>query len=197
MARLIALVRRPTAQRPVGDADRAPLATLGLSVTTTGFVPRLLLPSLPQATTAALHVRGHGYDADRTVCFQHRQIDLGQVADLSVLADRGHDLVLGDPFTVQVRRHHLPALHQHDGDTLDKLAETGASQPEPGHAGVDREQCRCRNQAALESRVGADHGVLHRVGDEQDHDQVERGQLTQLASPTEAEPAEHGGIDDQ
>ena len=40
-------------------------------------------------------------------------------------------------------------------------------------------------------------GILHRVGDEQDHHKVERGQLPQLAASAEPEPDQDSGVDDE
>jgi len=54
-----------------------------------------------------------------------------------------------------------------------------------------------RDKTALQAGVSADHGILHRVGDEQDHHKVERGQLPQLDRDDRAISADGEGGDER
>ncbi len=144
-----------------------------------------------------MHVGRHRHDADGSVGLENGQLDLGKVADLSVLADSGDDFVLGDALAVEVRGDKLAVLDEDDGDAFDELAHSHAAKPEAGNHSIDGQQRRGRDETSLEAGVGSDHGVLDGVGDEEDHDQVERGELAELAASTEAEPSEHGGVDDE
>ena len=107
------------------------------------------------------------------------------------------DFVLGDALAVKVRCDKLAVLEEDDGDTFDALAHSHAAKPEAGHRGIDGEQRRGRHKPSLETGGGTDHGVLDSVGDEEDHDEVKRGQLAQLAAPAEAQAYEASGVDDE
>ena len=60
--------------------------------------------------------------------------------------------------------------------------------------GVDQKQGCRSDDAARERRVWAGHGVLDGVGQQQEQRQVERGHLSCLALPNQAESAKDDGI---
>ena len=157
----------------------------------------LSVPVLVEPAPASLHIGGHGHHADRAVGFEDGEFDLVDVADLAVLAHGGADFVLGDSFAVEVGGDELAVMHKHDRDPFDELADPDAPKSEPGNDGVGCQQGGGRDEASLQCGVGADHGVLHSVGDEKVHDEIKRGQLAELAAPAEPEPDENGRVDDE
>lgn len=154
------------------------------------------LPALAEPVTASLDVGRHRHDADGSIGLEHGELDLGQVPDLAVLAYGGDDLVFGDALSVEVGCDERPVLDEDDGDSFDEMAHSHAAQSQAAYGGVDRQQGGCGDESSLQAGVGADHRVLDRVGDKEDHDEIERGQLAELAAATEPEPDEHCDVDD-
>lgn len=155
------------------------------------------LPTLTESATAPLDVGGHGHDADGSIGFEHGQLDLGEVADLAMLSNGGDDLLFGDALAVEVGGDDFAALDENDGDTFDELTDPHTAKSEAGDRSVRGQQGRSRDEPSLEAGVGADHGVLYGVGYEKDHHEIERGQLAEFPTPTEAEANEDSGVDDE
>jgi len=63
--------------------------------------------------------------------------------------------------------------------------------------GIDHEQRRRPGDPADERVVVADDRVLHRVGEEEQHDEVERVELRQFALARQAEANQQERVDDQ
>lgn len=112
-----------------------------------------------------------------------------------MLADGSDHFVLGDSLAAEVRGDKLTVVNEDDGDTFDEVAHSHAAKPEASHGGVGSEECGGRDKPPLEGGVGADHGVLDSVGDEEDHDEIERGQLAELATAAEAQADEDRSVD--
>ena len=91
---------------------------------------------------------------------------------------------------------HGAVIDEHDPLAREPLGDAAAV---PAHAIDDRvpaDQDARGDEPAREAGVGADHGVLDRVGDDQQQHQVEGGHLAELPRPGEAETEQQGEVND-
>lgn len=86
-----------------------------------------LLPSVSEPTSSAVDRGGHRDDADRSICLENGQGDIGDVSDLAVLANGGEDFVLGKRFVSKVLVDELTALDEHDREAFDAVSQPRAS----------------------------------------------------------------------
>ena len=86
-------------------------------------------------------------------------------------------------------------LNQHIGIAFHEPFEFFVFEEEADDDVVDDEQRRRADDSAGHAVVVADDGVLHRVRQGEQHDQIQRVQLRQLAFTGDAEPGDQEEID--
>ena len=91
----------------------------------------------------------------------------------------------------------LAVVDKHDAFAGDQPRDPGVLLAPPVEDRVPADQHPRGDEPAGEARVGADHGVLDGVGDDEKHHEVERGHLAERTRAAEAQPDEQGEVDDR
>src|SRR5439155_5150084 len=125
---------------------------------------------------------GPGNDADQPVRLGHGQVDV--LEPLQALPpDRGQQVLLRQELLAQRPREELPVPDENPRVTLDKSLDVSAAEHHMRQEEVRGEQDAGTEQTADQRVVVPDHGVLEHVRQREEHDDVERGELAQLAPP--------------
>src|SRR5581483_5879846 len=140
-------------------------------------------------------LRVGGDDAYRAVGLEYRHLDVADLGD-AVLPDGHEDVVAVQALAGQVLHHQLAVVHQQRRRPLDRSAEEGHPLSRYGYAEVDGDEHGGRDQSPRDRRVSADHRILHGVGDEQDHDEVEGRHLAQLPLSGRPQAQQEDEVDD-
>jgi hypothetical protein len=86
-------------------------------------------------------------------------------------------------------------VDQQRGGRLEETAGSLVPKGQLDHEPVQGQDAERADDAARDRVVVADHGVLHHVGDGEQHDQVERRELADLPLVAEAEREEQEHVD--
>src|SRR5947209_7663527 len=163
------------------------------------FDAEILSPPAHGSGSAAarlIRLRGRRHDADRAIVLQHGQLDGGDVGD-PVLSHGHLEVLLGEPLPAHGSDQRMAVLDHHRGLALEEPAEERSGEAEDRQPPVEEQQNAGGDESSLEGDVGPDHGVLHRVRDEEDQHEVEHGHLPQLALAQQAEPDQQAHIDER
>src|SRR5439155_1581799 len=114
----------------------------------------------------------------------------------ALLVRRRLELGERDQLGLQALQADLPVLDEDVRLALDQAVQPLVAVEEADHERVHREQGRRAEQPAGDRVVVTDDGVLHRVREGEQHDQVEGIELRQLPLAREAEADHQEGVDD-
>jgi hypothetical protein len=127
----------------------------------------------------ALHV-------ERPVRFKDAPMDIAMV--LETLAMNNFDQFLAcESFALQCLAIDVPVVDQDSGTSFEGAVQSRGVEEKPNHDPIDGKQAEGANQTAGHRIVVADDGVLHRVREREQHDQIERIQLRELALAEQSE----------
>ena len=137
---------------------------------------------------------------DRAVDFQHRQSNL-VILPNPMLAQRALQLIHADMLLRHVRFDNLSVVNQQAGFPLNEAPEAAICSRKVGDKIVKKKQRTRSHHPAQQRSVRPSHGILHRIGEEQQKGEIERRHLSNLTLPAEAnsdqdQQVNHAGAQD-
>jgi hypothetical protein len=154
------------------------------------------MPYLADVATRLDHWRACRHDTYRPIGLEHSEAHLAEIFD-TVLADSHLDLRTLEALLAQPWFEELTILHEDGGHAFEKAPPRLAMGPEDSNETIHGEENCSRDQPTLDREVWTCHGVLHRVRDQQDDDQIEDCHLSQLSLPCHAKADKHTHIDER
>ena len=79
-------------------------------------------------------------------------------------------------------------LDQNGRRAFDQLIQLFVPEQKSHHYGIDHQQRRCADQSSRHGVVVSDDGVLHGVGECEEHDEIKWIELRQFALACQAQP---------
>jgi hypothetical protein len=113
-----------------------------------------------------------------------------------VLAERALEFVHADVLLGHVRLDDLAVMHEETGLSLDVFSKTTVATGKLGDQIIKDQQSRGGDGATGERGVGAGHGVLHRVRNQQEQREIEGGHLADFTLAADADSDKHEEVDD-
>src|SRR5712691_1727809 len=145
--------------------------------------------------TAIAFATALAYDADASVVFEHRLLDIAELVH-TVFADGHLDVGLAQPLLVQRRLADFAILDDHGGGRLDQCIEPRPAAAQKRDPAVEDQQDANDDHATGDRVVGAGDRRLKRVRDQQHEHEVKGRELTEFAFAEEAEADEKDDVDD-
>jgi hypothetical protein len=110
-------------------------------------------------------------------------------------AGGGEHIVVGHSRALHAVAQGAPVLDHHDRSALQPLVQRVRALLDEGKSHVDDDERDDEDEGVGEGVVVPHHGVLNRLGDDEEEDEVERRDLTQRAVARETEEDEQGSVD--
>src|SRR5438128_2176659 len=155
----------------------------------------LVEPARELAVAHRLGPRLLADERDRPARLEDRAVHLVERRE-ALLVRRRLELGERDQLGLQALQADLPVLDEDVRLALDQAVQPLVAVEEADHERVRPEQGRRAEQPAGDRVVVTDDGVLHRVREGEQHDQVEGIELRQLPLAREAEADHQEGVDD-
>src|SRR5215467_5652510 len=114
----------------------------------------------------------------------------------ALLAQGGPQLGHAHVLAVEIRLQDFPVTNEDGGHVLHQAPQSFVPVGQPGHEPVEEHDDEGAEEASPQRAVISDDGVLQHVADDEEHHEVEGGELAEEPLPGEAEGHEEEQIDD-
>ena len=134
-------------------------------------------------------------ERNRAAGIERGAVHFSEVAE-SLFVRGGFEFLEREYFLRQLVLEDLPVFDQHRGLAFDQPVQFLVAEQKAHDEIVDQQQRRGADDAARHAVVVADDGVLHRVRQREQDDQIKRIELRQLALSRQAQSDHQKKIDD-